>query len=801
MKICLNCNQWFDGEGKPLSAGRISVFVHGSDVPKDIFTLDSDGIYTQAENPFILDDAGRAPTIWFDASTVDVLVEAYNGVTGSYDQVDTYQDGFDVPDVRNDTLVYGIDGLRSANPALGSVTVEGFDSAHDCGPRTFIWDPMATEEEDGCAIVSSGSVAEGRWVLLSDSRYMPSDWYGIVPGVDEGNVGAFLTYPVTVGQWGIRLPPVPRFMRGTYTSAGWLTSTKTLAFDTDAKFTSASFNCYAAEVMYNRDYVADFQFMKQLTAESSWFRTAKQFWKCQARELHQSRYNYFESNDIGSYGTTCAVLQNQHISGRPLTLSGQAHLQIDRCDVDDYALSTLWNLVFTNCDFTDRWFADSSWDFGTDISHRQRVRNSDNRIRLDHFADANVFVLQQAANGVTSIDLQGREVSTVTADFPFVSISNAVIAYAHFDDDIVLDHCRIGSLYLESDDLHAVTRDCSMRLAAMSAASWNDTGSNVVLGCDIDTTNTSVSFLETGISMGGHRIGRTQDDLFAQKPVVFWRSTLVNGQVASSAATFLYCSLENCPVYVYPCSVFENGQQTWAMSMEFRGNRFAGSSRIAMGAHTGYSDHIGEVYECRVDSLAITDNVFSTSSMGVSCPFWSGPSLAFRFIRGMTAYDGVNAYERDREYFPTAYEYRGNYGNCPRQHAPATNSGLPGTRAKADGWSSTGATEIIFENGQSAHYVFVLPAMDNPSKSPLPAPVISGGAYEVSPLSVCTPYRMKAIFSATTNGGGCCDFPTGGYLPVCAYDRSLPNDMFYVIIGANGTAVQLYGINPLACGE
>lgn len=801
MKISLSQNQWFDGEGKPLSAGRISVYVHGSNVPKDIFTLDSHDNYTQASNPFILDDAGRAPTLWFEASTVDVLVEAYNGVPGSYDQVDTYQDGFDMPDVRNDTVAYGISGLQDTNTELGTVTVVGFNNGHDCGARTFVWDPMATETEDGCAIVASNSVAEGRWILLSDSRYMPSEWYGIVPGSDEGNISAFLTYPETVGQWHVKLPPVPRFTRGTYTSAGVLTSTKTIAFDTGARFTGATFMCYAAEVAYNPSYVADFQFIKQDFADSSWFRTAKRFWKCQAYELHQAPTNYFTDNSVGSYGTTCAILSNQRISGQPLTLSGQAVLQFEHCDIADYSLSTLWNTVFKSCDFTDRWFNDAAWDFGTDISHRQRVRSTENRVVLDNFADANVYLWQQAANGATAIDLQGRPVSTITGEMPFTYIGNAVIGYAHFTHSITLDRCTVNHLYLDSNSIDVLTKGCNFVLDRGQCNAWNDNGSSFTLDCDIDTTYAAINWVGSLVTMAGHRIGRAEDDLYSQKSPVFWDCTINGGVIASSHPVMLGCNIADTPVYVYPYAFLENLQQSWAFGMEFRDNRFNAGSYIAIGGNNGLSDHLSEVYECKVNSISITGNVFNTTSRGITCPFWSGTSLAYRFVRGLSSYVTGDATDRSVDYFPVLFLYKDNSGNCPREFGPSQNENLPGNLAAATGWATGAETAMYFCRGVRADYVFCMPAMENAGKTPLPDPAISGGLYEVSGLSVCTAYRMKALLAGGVSGGHCVDFPTAGYLPCCAYDKSLPNDMFYVLAGVLGANAQFYGVNPQPSGE
>lgn len=800
MKISFSQNQLFDMVGFPLVSGRVSFFLHGSDTPASIYTLDGDR-FVEAENPVILDDAGSFPqTVFMEASIYDVKVEKLTD--GTYSTIETYQFGFIVPDVRNDTVVEGIDGLMHANPELGFVTVVGYDGVVQAGPRTYMWDSRCTEAEDGGCIIGSESTENGRWLLLSDLREMPCTYYGIEAG-RESNMSAFLTYQPVVGTYGIYMPPVPRFLKGDYVSENTFSTTKVLSFDQDAKMTKALILCSGIEVAPRAGYVGDFQFSNQQYAESSWFRSVKRFWKCQARELHQSRTNYFEDTNVGNYGTVCAILQNARISGTPVAQTGSANLEFNHCNIDDYALSTNWYTVFKNCDFTDRWFNDGNWDFGVNVTHRQLVRSTENRVSLDHFADANVFVLQQAANSIPALDLQNRTVSSITGEMPFTLVRNAVIDYAHFNHDITLENCVVNHLYLEHNYLNLTTKNCQAVVEQCQVGTWNDSRSSFSLNTDINTYYATLNWVETGIDLNTHFIGRPEDDLIHQNQIVFWRCSLNNGTIASSAPILLECNIANTPIYVFPCSVFENTRQTWSMGMEFRNNRFNGSSCINIGAHNGHSDHLTEVFEVRVDSLAITGNVFNTTVSGVNCPFWAGPGLAYRFLRGMTSFvAGNDPSERTIDYFPTRYEYRGNDGNCPRQYGGATNPDLPGAWAVAPDWGNAQTVNNMnFEKGQVPYRVFCLPALANENFEPIPDPTVGSSVFQVDRRSVCVPYRMKALYSANQSGGGCADYPLTGYLPLCAADKSLPNDMFTVYVGAWGETAQLYGVNPLPSCE
>lgn len=799
MKISFSQNQLFDMVGFPLVSGRVSFFLHGSDVPASIYTLDGEN-FIEATNPVILDDAGSFPqTVFMEAAIYDVRVEKLTD--GTYSTIETYQFGFRVPDVKNDTIVEGIYGLAHANPELGSVTVVGYDGITYAGPRTYIWDDRCTDAEDGGCIIASETTENGRWLLLSDLREMPCTYFGIEAG-REANMSAFLTYQPVVGTYGIFMPPVPRFLKGNYVSENTFSTNKVLSFDQDAKLTRAFIVCAGIEVSPRSGYVGDFQFTNQQFAESSWFRSVKRFWKCQARELHQSRTNYFVDSNTGNYGTTCAILMNQKITGTPVTQTGSGSLTFNHCIIDDYALSTTWYAVFKNCDFSDRWFNDANWDFGVNPTHRQLVRNSENRVSVDNFADANVFVLQQAANSVTSIDLQNRSVSNIIASMPFSTIKNAVIDTAHFDSGISLEHCSVNHLYLESGSIAVITKDCVFAVEQADFSTWNDTDSNLALGCDIDTTFSTVSWNGTGANLNSHRIGRNVDDLAVQRGITLWHCTLSNGVIASSAPVVLDCNIVDTPIYVYPYSILENLQQSWSMGMEFRGNRFNGTSSIKIGAHNGLSDHLGEVFECRVTSISITDNVFNTSSMGVTCPFWAGPGLAFRFIRGLTSYDPAY-FDRNLDLFPIKYEYKNNSGNCPKQYAQAQNMDMQAVYAECVGWNTVGSGNDFYVCAVSIlSSVFVMPALANPTKAAIPDPTSTGTTYLVDKLSVCTSYRMKALASGVDAlAGSCFDFPRSAYLPACAVDKSQPNDMFACWLGAMGALAQQIGVNPMPSGE
>ena len=285
MKISLSTNQYFDDVGFPLASGRVSVYLHDSDTLATLYTLEGD-VYTEADNPFICSEDGRFPTMYFDVGVVDVKLEKPNG-DGTYELIDTFQDGFDMPSGKSDTVAQGIDSLKEISPSVGSVTVVGYSSEVMAPPRTYVWDPSCTLTPDDGVVVSSDTTETGRWILVWDDEKLPSTVYGIAPG-RESNIAAFLTFPETVGQWSIRTPRICRFVGGNYTSSTTYSTTKKLYFDSNAKFTNAIFNCPSARVeLGNTSFIADMHFSNAMTeANLSWFRTRTAFRDCGAKVIN-----------------------------------------------------------------------------------------------------------------------------------------------------------------------------------------------------------------------------------------------------------------------------------------------------------------------------------------------------------------------------------------------------------------------------------------------------------------------------------------------------------------------------------
>lgn len=429
MKISSNIEQYFDDEGRPLVNGRVSFYKHDSDILADIFYLESDD-YVQADNPVITSDDGRVPTVWFEAAVVDVKVEKCLP-DGSYEQLDTFQIGFDYPKAANSTLAYGIEELKNTDPAVGVVQVIGYHNDNDAPARFYIWDANCTTAADGGVIIESDVGEEGRWVLIWDDEKLPSSVYGIVPGSNEANIAAFIGYPDVVGSYNIKMPPIPRFMAGTYTSNTTFSTTKPLYFDKGAKFPVADFVCTRAIIPENSDYVADFSFTgENVEAHSSWFRTVEAWWHCAAHTMVFDETNHFTNFALSISATLSqkVLVGNTRIQ---TTYSPGAYIQITNCTIlgrkifspsQDYIRMSMMR-------FTTDWFTSTNhaqYDFGkvSQGHHLEVTTQSSNTLDFEDFGNANCYYKARLANGDTTFDGHGATYSAFMTNSQFETISN-----------------------------------------------------------------------------------------------------------------------------------------------------------------------------------------------------------------------------------------------------------------------------------------------------------------------------------------------------------------------------------------
>ena len=654
MKISLSPIQYFDIAGVPLSAGRLSIYLHGSNNLANTYVMDGEN-FIDGPNPVILDDSAEmVNTIFVESAIYDVRVE--KNTDGTYEEVCQFQFGFVMPEGKNDTIVNGIAGLAEANPELGTITVVGYDSNVYAGPRTYIWDPSCTVNADGGCILESDIEDEGRWILLSDLRELPCTYYGIAPG-HEANVSAFLGYPETVGQWGIQLPPVPRFLKGTYTTPGTLSVTKTISLDEGVKFTNATIECKRIEVTgVNSDYIADFYFSDPtMVAHSSWFRTANVFWLCGASTLMIDETNYF-ANSLIKYALT---LQNKLITGAnrlPATYQAGAYVGLQNCTVEGRVFSrTLDYVRFVTMAGDKNLITTGTFDPGriADGHHTQYDMAPD----LDWFESPDNFVAVATerktrmgnAYPTTVIDLQGRSLTNsiaMNATNGFTGLRNGSVngLISVFGSACNLYNV-VGSVNVNATDCTLVAENSHLTFATAPSG----LAQLVARDCDITMAgNPAIDASSTALNIsGGTFLGflGVSDPYTKSKNVVFQ-----NVRLAGSTRwrlNRLYC--HNCVgdvlIDMYP---YEENSSYW-YELDFQRNTLQGSGRIWFtGVFSQTEPHTDMAENVKFGVCRILNNDFSGGAGGV------------KMLR-----EHPYAFQHFMNPVCGPWEYSGNTGDCP----------------------------------------------------------------------------------------------------------------------------------------
>lgn len=643
MLISLNPNQFFDLAGKPLAGGRISVFLHGSDTLANTYVMDGTS-FIEGPNPCILDDAGEMPsTLFMEAAIYDIRVE--KNVDGNYATISDFQFGFNPASASNDTIVNGMQGLADANPELGKVTVVGYDEFCQCGQRTYIWDPTCTENTDGGCIIGSNVEPSGRWLLLSDLREMPCTYYGITPS-RVANVSAFLTYQQTVGQWGIYMPPVPRFISGTYSSTGTFSTTKVISFDSDARFPGAAFVCPRVEITNNSNNVAEFLFTADnVEAHSSWFRSITQFLECGADTFIVDGTNWFTDNNV-SYpieitNKTLFYAENTRL---PITYVNTGRLKLSNVNIVGTRIFNNTDLItFSYTDFKQDWFTttQNSWDFNTKVIVRT---SSLNTLRIENFKDVAVYVKAMEANGATSINLAGRHIPSLQTSqiTEFTDVDADTMSIMVPGQVVEFHNVKVEELYMNAQQL--VAEDSDFVFGAEPTL-IGLTAYNCDMGSAVPWIDQSISVTAEDCHVG-ISFTRAPDNTSKDNALLFIGCTLTHNAVFySKNMSFHKCTSDNNGIKFYPYQ--ENG--VYKMDVTLEDNCFTGAYPVEF---TKVSDDNCYMVQANWE---VVGNQFLGNANGIVCRYWqnrTGQNYDKVFIDISTN---------------SSILYDGNYGNCPKQ--------------------------------------------------------------------------------------------------------------------------------------
>lgn len=648
MKISYSNNQLFDAVGFPLVNGRVSFYLHDSDTLATIYTLEGQE-FVQTTNPVILDNSGAFPsTVFMEAAIYDVVVERYEN--GAYVSMYDTEYGFTAPDSKNDTVVFGIDGLQEANPSLGYVTVVGYDDIAYAGPRMYIWDEQCTEAADGGCIIESNVSSRGRWLLLSDLREMPSTYYGVIPG-KEANLSAFITYQPVVGTYGIYMPPIPRFISGVYSSEGTFSTTKTLSFDTGAQFSIASFVCRSVEITANTGFVADFIFnYREVVAHSSWFRSIESFLTCGANTLVVDNADNFLNKNLSlPTNVSNATIVFSSNTRLPITYVNTGRLGLSRVNLVGSAMfNDTDKIAFSYMDICDEWWqSPTSVDWVNKVSARS---TSNNVLRLSNFRYVHAYIEAVKANGETALDLTGRYVSSFT-DTSFTDLRNISCGRLEINmsgQDVTLhnvkaENCEVLCHFLVCDD------NCDLHFTeaepVVNAAWFTDSS---IHGSTTWFQNTPYEFKRCAVSVTFRRVSNNEDN---ENGLFFEDCQLQeNCVIESKALSMKHCTTLNNTIKIYP--YYDSDNSFYRMSVTLEGNLFTNANPIEFTrVETDGSENCTDI---RVNWY-IVGNTFAGNIEGLRCRYWqkrlgNNPNSVFIY-RG--------------DYNESSVTYKGNNGLCP----------------------------------------------------------------------------------------------------------------------------------------
>ena len=666
MKIGFNPGSIVDASGAPLQ-GRVLVYVHDSLEKKSIYTMEGSD-YVASENPVLLDTTGRIPTtLFFDVGVVDVLVQKYVGEPGhladespdeDFEDFDRFEAGFDFdPEQEAARTVETIDDLKDIENPSGVVRVNCYTTPGDTFPRYYLWNPNCSASEDGGCVISDDHDASGKWCYLCEGDSIKSSVYGIKPGTDEANLGAFCGAPLAVsGDYAINYPTSLYFEGGTYsqtTTSIMVSNNRTAVFSCTAKFTQATIYAYDVDVdgvCLNHDYISDFvitqsQYENSATIRSSWCRSLGGFWRSGAKHLILDRSHL--SNDVitSKIDISEAIIDGVYFTPTYTFTSG-AYLNFDKCHFvgakwifreDDY-------LKFTDCNFTDDLFWGitlSTVDFGTIAGgHHIEV----DAWKITDSLDADVWLKWANASGLTSVDLCGRSVTGLLnsnikefRNGMFLGGSVATNVNVTFVD--IAGNVNVYPM-VSGKNLVIIRCDNVGIDGAIAFASITVKDSVVVANNGIDNSDTSyahdggevqATFKCAGwnAASGTHAKGKNVilKNLTASIGNFSWFDNLV----------MQGCSVDN-PIHVIP---YESSGSLY-LDVMLIGNIFGSNGYVEfMDASVSNAD----IYGVKSQNITIKDNLFYTSGDGIKMMYFNGA----QYYLGS---DVVSIYE-------------GNRGSCP----------------------------------------------------------------------------------------------------------------------------------------
>ena len=676
MEIVAYQNQLFlNNEGRKMVGGRVFFLDPDSTDPIDVFTYNAnDDEYVIADNPVYLNVESRVDHSYFTNQLTLIRVYEY---IGDFDDPRQDDDDNNFRFVREyyagsstdesvggaGIVVHGLNELMNVDPPTEgdmSITVVGYWNNNDCEARTYIWDPASNESPDGGYIIRSSKSDSGRWILKYDGEWLPSTYYGVMPGHEE-NINVLLSYNDSVGTTqAFKTAGGVQFARGNYTGTIALATTKKLLIDAQTQF-NRQIQCNSVMVVGAVTApIADFYFTgHDVEAHSSWFRTIMGFVNCNARYLVIDKTNYFTNTVMSGNALWTDKVITAHGRLPVSSYTNGSRYRVDNCTING---TKLWDssdyVYFAHMEFRDDWFDISSaaaWDFYDKINARTM---SIVRLSINNFSQVNAYIKAVRANGATAIDLGGRSYNGSLDLYGFTDVRNV--------------EANLISLYLTG----STTYDVTLR-NVKAGVSFNGRYLTVMDQSDVSFVSQpnaqAMWFDDSRVSGGPWTNGDRQ--IIANN--CFWNVSLnyaTDNETSHAHTEFNKCKFgtnnifyvkrifmkecitDNNSIKIYP-TMDNEGYHLFA---SFIDNTFNSAYPIEFTRfETASSGYESSCYEC-ILNWTFVGNTFLGNSEGIRCRYWANRTGSYwnkPFVKQSTAH---------------TITYHGNIGNCPDE----TNRGM-----------------------------------------------------------------------------------------------------------------------------
>lgn len=402
-----------DRNGEPLH-GRIYFLQKDTNQLDSIYTYDEQNNLIPCNNPVYTNINGFLEyDVILENRIYSIKQERYLGnlddpksdtKPSSWEDDRWYYAGFSIENGKEDTVVYGYESIKHADPSIGTLTVIGYHNDFDCGARTYVWDKTATDVEDFGQIFKSNVQNTGRWVLVNSLPYIPSEYYGVYPGHLENLQTLFGASLLYGSDNKISSPKAIKMHRGVYNLTSNVSTSRTLLLEDEIDFGSTyQVTCKDVKIIGSGNLkkpIGNFKFTgSDVTVDSYIFYDLFKMLYSGAKTIHI--YDK-QANQVAERTAAITCKDMTFISHGTLTIPGHYYITLDNCHlIGDKLFGNGFYFKFKNMEVTDKtfvdYFASGEIDPATCSIHIDNFENPDKYV----YAAMHSFDLSE-------IDLQGH---------------------------------------------------------------------------------------------------------------------------------------------------------------------------------------------------------------------------------------------------------------------------------------------------------------------------------------------------------------------------------------------------------